>query len=124
MTRAAPMPRAATPRRRPVALLCAIGAVALRFSNVLNGGVPGQYTIPDFRLAFFFVTAIGFLHLFGYLGLSPDAGNAVRIKKDHSADDASGAAGRGAAILPQKRAAGAGARRFEEASGLQRTSSR
>ena len=44
----------------------AIGAVALRFSNVLNGGVPGQYTIPDFRLAFFFVTAIGFLHLFGY----------------------------------------------------------
>jgi hypothetical protein len=29
MTRAAPMPRAATPRRRPVALLCAIGAVAL-----------------------------------------------------------------------------------------------
>ena len=75
----------------------AIGAVALRFSNVLNGGVPGQYTIPDFRLAFFFVTAIGFLHLFGYLGLSPDAGNAVRIKKDHSADDASGAAGRGTA---------------------------
>ena len=48
-------------------------------------------------LAFFFVTAIGFLHLFGYLGLSPDAGNAVRIKKDHSADDASGAAGRGTA---------------------------
>ena len=75
----------------------AIGAVALRFSNVLNGGVPGQYTIPDFRLAFFFVTAIGFLHMFCYLGLSPDAGNEVRSKKDQSADDASGAAGRGTA---------------------------
>ena len=29
--------------------------------------------------------------------LTDDAGNAVRIKKDHSADDASGAAGRGTA---------------------------
>lgn len=59
----------------------AIGAVALRFSNVLNGGVPGQYTIPDFRLAFFFVTAIGFLHLFGYLGLSPTPATRCGSKK-------------------------------------------
>ena len=59
----------------------AVGAVALRFANMIDGGVPGHYTVPDFRLAFIFVAAIGFLHLFGYTWLKPTAGNAVRIKK-------------------------------------------
>lgn len=59
----------------------AIGAVALRFANMIDKGVPGHYTVPDFRLAFIFVAAIGFLHLFGYSFLRPTAGDAVRIKK-------------------------------------------
>lgn len=59
----------------------AIGAVALRFANMIDKGVPGHYTVPDFRLAFIFVAAIGFLHLFGYAFLRPTAGDAVRIKK-------------------------------------------
>ncbi|MCC8063301.1 MAG: MFS transporter [Rikenellaceae bacterium] len=62
----------------------AVGAVALRFANLIDSGVPGHYTVPDFRLAFIFVAAIGFLHLFGYTWLKPTAGNAVRIKKSES----------------------------------------
>lgn len=59
----------------------AMGAVALRFSNVINDGVPGHYTVPDFRLAFIFVAALGFLHLWGYTQLTVTAGNTVRIRK-------------------------------------------
>lgn len=59
----------------------AVGAVALRFANMIHDGVPGRYTVPDFRLAFIFVAAVGFLHLFGYSFLRPTAGDAVRIKK-------------------------------------------
>lgn len=59
----------------------AVGAVALRFANILDGGVAGHYTVPDFRLAFLMIAAVGFLHLFGYALLKPTAGNAVRGKK-------------------------------------------
>ena len=59
----------------------AIGAVALRFANLVNHGVPGRYTVADFRLSFVAVAAIGLVHLYGYTRLSPRAGNAVRIKK-------------------------------------------
>ncbi|WP_298063261.1 DHA2 family efflux MFS transporter permease subunit [uncultured Rikenella sp.] len=59
----------------------AAGAVALRFANMIHGGVPGRYTVPDFRLAFLFIVVIGFLHLFGYGFLKPTAGDAVRIKR-------------------------------------------
>lgn len=60
----------------------ALGAVALRFSNMLNGGVPGTYTVADFRLSFIFVAVIGLIHLWGYLPLAPTAGDVVRIKKE------------------------------------------
>lgn len=59
----------------------AAGAVALRFANMIDGGEAGRYTVADFRLAFLFIAAIGFLHLFGYGFLKPTAGDAVRIKK-------------------------------------------
>lgn len=59
----------------------AVGAVALRFANILDNGTPGRYTVADFRLAFIFIAVIGFLHLLGYTFLRPTAGNAVRIKK-------------------------------------------
>lgn len=59
----------------------AVGAVALRFANMIHDGVSGRYTVPDFRLAFIFVAAVGFLHLFGYSFLRSTAGDAVRIKK-------------------------------------------
>lgn len=59
----------------------AVGAVALRFANMIGGGTPGHYTVPDFRLAFIFIAVIGFLHLVGYTFLRPTAGNAVRVKK-------------------------------------------
>lgn len=59
----------------------AVGAVALRFANILDNGTPGRYTVADFRLAFIFIAVIGFVHLLGYTFLRPTAGNAVRIKK-------------------------------------------
>lgn len=59
----------------------AMGAVMLRFSNILNDGLPGHYTVPDFRLAFIFIVVIGLVHLFGYARLSPDAGSAVQGTK-------------------------------------------
>ncbi|WP_304707890.1 DHA2 family efflux MFS transporter permease subunit [uncultured Rikenella sp.] len=59
----------------------AVGAVMLRFANQFDGGMPGHYTVLDFRLAFFAVAILGVIHLFGYTFLRPSAGNAVRIKK-------------------------------------------
>ncbi len=59
----------------------AVGAVMLRFANQFDGGIPGHYTVLDFRLAFFAVAILGVIHLFGYTVLCPSAGNAVRIKK-------------------------------------------
>ena len=59
----------------------AVGAVALRFANILDNGTPGRYTVEDFRLAFILIAVIGFVHLLGYTFLRPTAGNAVRIKK-------------------------------------------
>lgn len=59
----------------------AVGAVALRFANIIDNGTPGRYTVADFRLAFIFIAVIGFLHLVGYTFLRPTAGNAVRVKK-------------------------------------------
>ena len=59
----------------------AMGAVVLRFSNIINHGIAGHYTIPDFRLAFIFVTVLGFVHLYGYTKLSKDAGSVVMLKK-------------------------------------------
>lgn len=58
----------------------AMGAVFLRLSHIINGG-DNTYSVADFRLAFIFVAILGFLSLFGYLGLSPDAGDVVRVKK-------------------------------------------
>ena len=60
----------------------AMGAVVLRFSNIINHGIAGHYTIPDFRLAFIFVTVLGFVHLYGYTKLSKDAqAVSVMLKK-------------------------------------------
>ena len=59
----------------------AMGAVVLRFSNIINHGIAGHYTIPDFRLAFIFVTVLGFVHLYGYTKLSKDSGSVVMLKK-------------------------------------------
>ncbi|MDE5945223.1 MAG: DHA2 family efflux MFS transporter permease subunit [Rikenella sp.] len=58
----------------------AVGAVMLRFANQIGGGVPGVYTVADFRFAFMAIAALGGLHLVGYAFLRPTAGNAVRIK--------------------------------------------
>lgn len=59
----------------------AVGAVLLRFANQLDGGVPGHYTVLDFRLAFMGVALLGIVHLFGYVCLRPTDGNSVRIRK-------------------------------------------
>ena len=59
----------------------AMGAVVLRFLNIINHGIAGHYTIPDFRLAFIFVTVLCFVHLYGYTKLSKDAGSVVMLKK-------------------------------------------
>lgn len=58
----------------------AMGAVFLRFSNMLNHGTTGNYTVPDFRIAFIFVAILSAVHLVGYLKLSPNAGDQVRNK--------------------------------------------
>lgn len=58
----------------------AMGAVFLRFSNMINGSTP-HYTVPDFRLAFIFVAILGVVSLYGFTKLTPDAGDIVRTKK-------------------------------------------
>lgn len=58
----------------------AMGAVFLRFSNMINGPTE-HYTVPDFRLAFIFVAILGLISLYGFTRLAPDAGDAVRVKK-------------------------------------------
>ncbi len=58
----------------------AMGAVALRFSNIINGSTE-NYTVADFRLAFIFVALLGLVSLYGFTKLTPDAGDAVRVKK-------------------------------------------
>ncbi|WP_459598471.1 MFS transporter [Dysgonomonas reticulitermitis] len=58
----------------------AIGAVFLRFSNVINGSTD-HYSVADFRPAFIFVGILGFLSLYGFTRLTPDAGDVVRVKK-------------------------------------------
>ena len=60
----------------------AMGAVFLRFSHMLNGeSVSVAYSIPDFKLSFFFVAILGFISLYGYTKLTPDAGDVVRVKR-------------------------------------------
>ncbi|WP_308600308.1 DHA2 family efflux MFS transporter permease subunit [uncultured Dysgonomonas sp.] len=58
----------------------AMGAVFLRFSNMING-YSEHYTVADFRLAFIFVAILGIISLYGFTKLTPDAGDAVRVKK-------------------------------------------
>ncbi len=58
----------------------AMGAVFLRFSNMINGST-GHYSVADFRLAFIFVAILGIVSLYGYTKLTPDAGDVVRVKK-------------------------------------------
>ena len=58
----------------------AMGAVFLRFSNMINGNSE-HYTVADFRLAFIFVAILGVVSLYGFTKLTPDAGDAVRVKK-------------------------------------------
>ncbi|NDV79392.1 DHA2 family efflux MFS transporter permease subunit [Dysgonomonas sp. 511] len=58
----------------------AMGAVALRFSNMINGGTE-HYTVADFRLSFIIIAVIGVMSLYGFTKLTPTAGNAVRVKK-------------------------------------------
>jgi len=58
----------------------AMGAVFLRFANMINGSTE-HYTVPDFRLAFIFVAILGVISLYGFTKLAPDAGDTVRIRK-------------------------------------------
>lgn len=58
----------------------AMGAVFLRFSNMINGHSE-HYSVADFRLSFIFVAILGIASLYGFTKLAPDAGDAVRIKK-------------------------------------------
>ncbi|MFV0417628.1 MAG: DHA2 family efflux MFS transporter permease subunit [Dysgonomonas sp.] len=58
----------------------AMGAVFLRFSNVINGSTE-HYSVADFRLSFIFVAIMGILSLYGFTKLTPDAGDVVRVKK-------------------------------------------
>ncbi len=59
----------------------AMGAVFLRFSNMINGGAEQHYSVADFRLAFIFVAILGVVSLYGFTKLTPNAGDAVRVTK-------------------------------------------
>lgn len=61
----------------------AMGAIVLRFSNIINGGAGGGYSVADFRLSFLFVAVLGLISLIGYAGMSPTDGDVVRAKKGH-----------------------------------------
>lgn len=69
-----------TVQQMSIGMGIAIGAVFLRFSNMING-TTDHYSVADFRLAFIFVGILGVLSLYGYTKLTPDAGDVVRIKK-------------------------------------------
>lgn len=58
----------------------AMGAVVLRFSNVMNGGASGDYMMPDFKLAFIIIAILSIVHLVGYRQLASDAGDILRNK--------------------------------------------
>lgn len=58
----------------------AMGAVFLRFSNLIHGSTE-HYTVSDFHLAFVFVSILGILSLYGFTKLAPDAGDIVRVNK-------------------------------------------
>lgn len=59
----------------------AIGAVSLRFSNLIHDEEPGMYSLADFKLSFIFVAILALVHLYGYIKLSPTDGDSVRLKK-------------------------------------------
>lgn len=59
----------------------AMGAVFLRFSSMINGESGAKYSVSDFHLSFIFVAILGIISLYGYTKLTPDAGDAVRVKK-------------------------------------------
>ena len=59
----------------------ALGAVVLRFSNMINHGKTGHYTVDDFHLAFVFIAVLCLVHLYGYRQLRPDSGDAIRNVK-------------------------------------------
>lgn len=59
----------------------AMGAVFLRFSNMINNGEANHYSVSDFHLSFIFVAILGIISLYGYTKLTPDAGDVVRVKK-------------------------------------------
>jgi len=40
-----------------------------------------HYSVADFRLSFIFVAILGVVSLYGFTKLTPDAGDAVRVKK-------------------------------------------
>lgn len=69
-----------TVQQMSIGMGIAIGAVFLRFSNMINGSTD-HYSVADFRLAFIFVGILGVLSLYGYTKLTPDAGDIVRVKK-------------------------------------------
>lgn len=69
-----------TVQQMSIGMGIAIGAVFLRFSNMINGSTD-HYSVADFRLAFIFVGILGVLSLYGYTKLAPDAGDVVRVKK-------------------------------------------
>ena len=69
-----------TVQQMSIGMGIAIGAVFLRFSNMINGSTD-HYSVADFRLAFIFVGILGVLSLYGYTKLTPDAGDVVRVKK-------------------------------------------
>lgn len=58
-----------------------MGAVILHFSNIINHGTEGKYTVADFRLSFICIAILSFVHLIGYTRLANNAGDKVRIKK-------------------------------------------
>lgn len=58
----------------------AIGAVALRFSSIINNETTDTYSIADFRLSFIFVATLAAIHLYGYTKLSTSDGAELRKK--------------------------------------------
>lgn len=59
----------------------ALGAVALRFSNLVHHDEePGVYSLSDFKTSLIFVGILAVIHLYGYTKLSDTDGDSVRLK--------------------------------------------
>ena len=62
----------------------AMGAVFLRFSNLINNGEENDYAVSAFHLSFIFVAIFGIISLYDYIIFTTDSFDVLRLVKRDS----------------------------------------